>query len=156
MVENDEKNNIVQVEVNKLKRVDKEKNRCSSCGRKRVIKNKELNLCSICDMAKRYWSKDNYEAKTEDKINILPNENINRDTDIKTEIEDKEDKEDITVYLCENCDRKVKYAQKKCICGTILNWLNTDLENDDNYLICGSCGAILDKNSTSCFNCGGG
>lgn len=153
MVENDIKNNIknnkLEVETIKLQRVDKIKSRCSSCHRLRVIKNKELNLCSICDSAKKYWCEKN-EPKTENII--VPNKSNNNDTE--TENEDYQ-KEEIISYYCDNCNSKIKYGSLRCNnCKTINNWLNTPLVTDTNYLICGSCGAILNLNAQSCFNCG--
>jgi len=148
MSENDIKNNIETTEAIKLQRVDKVKSRCSSCHRLRVIKNKELNLCSICDSAKKYWCDKN-------KNDTIINDNKYIDTKIKTENEVETEVEKVTFY-CDVCNNKVIYGQRQCHkCNTLLNWLNTDLENDDNYLICGNCGIILDKNSTICLNCNG-
>lgn len=148
MIENDIKNNIVEVETIKLQRVDKIKSRCSSCHRLRVIKNKELNLCSICDSAKKYWGGNN-EIKNETKIINNVNEDIDKNEDIKNDTE-------IETYLCDCCSSKVIYGQQKCHkCSNYLDWRNTKIQDDDNFLICGNCGVILPKNAEKCFNCKG-
>lgn len=164
-MENDIKNNIMNNEkdiielpsqsslikendIIKLQRVDKFKKRCSSCGRLRVIKNKELGLCSICDSAKKYWGAKNEVRNDNNVVDVKHN-------DIKVEDKTIDDKVEAVTFYCDVCNNKVLYAQRKCHkCQSLLNWLNTDLEKDDNYLICGVCGAILDLNSEKCFNCG--
>ena len=58
------------------------------------------------------------------------------------------------ILFCDYCNNKIAYASKKCNkCGNILNWLGTKLEYDTNYLICGSCGMILESNANKCERC---
>lgn len=165
MVENDIENNIETDIIElpsqdslkqenkriKLARLDKEKGICSSCHRKRVIKNKEFNLCSICDSAKKYWGDFNYkqnENKAKDTVNN------DRPDDKVSEIQDDNKKE--IMYCCDNCNKEISYGAIRCKnCNTINNWLNTPLVNDNRFLVCGGCGAIQKSLSeTICWNCG--
>jgi hypothetical protein len=138
----------------KLARLDKTKGICSSCHRKRVIRNKEFNLCYICDCAKKYWGGNSEtETNTNNKPDVIDKAVI--------EVKDKEIEKDITIddieYYCDICNEKIKYGIVKCHkCNSVLNWLGTRLENDSNFLICGVCGSILNRKAKSCFNCGYG
>jgi len=136
------KNMETEKDIKKLKRTDK--GVCASCKRHRIIKDFDLYLCKTCLNAKKYWIGFN-----EKKIN----NNIDNDISVSKEIETEAKIEPIS-YFCDYCNNKIAYASKKCNkCGNILNWLGTKLEYDTNYLICGSCGMILEFNANKCERC---
>jgi len=61
-------------------------------------------------------------------------------------------------YLCEGCNRPVRYLQRKCKhCGIWLDWRGTEAEQDDDVIICPVCGAVCgfaEDPVSRCPHCG--
>jgi hypothetical protein len=45
-------------------------------------------------------------------------------------------------YLCDACNKPLRYGQRKCACGTWADWRNTPVEQDPDLVICDRCGAV--------------
>jgi len=45
-------------------------------------------------------------------------------------------------YLCEACDRPLRYGQRKCSCGIWPDWRGTAVEQDPDMVVCPECGAV--------------
>ena len=141
-----------------VNRKERRKLTCRGCGKQRVIANEEHKLCGECAAQ---FSEGVLTVEM-----LRPLRSSGRPPAGKPPVEEEEEEEDRppaktrTVeepgYYCDICNNPLKRGQRKCHCGAWNDWRGTDVEEDDDIVICPRCGAVcgfIDA-ATDCPHCG--
>lgn len=144
-----------------VNRKERRKLTCRGCGKQRVIADEEHKLCGACAALYQDGELTDEMLKPErdEKSGRPPKKKRKPEPDIEEEEEDEYEPDPAPAaneYGCEICNRPVRRGQRKCQCGTWLDWRGTDLETDPDIVVCPRCGAICGyvDACSGCPHCG--
>jgi hypothetical protein len=123
---------------------------CSVCGEKKPLFDVKNKLCGSCSGKRGGGRPKAIKVKEKPADPLLPanpktavrpgktEESVQNSSPAPTNSTEQTSEK----YLCEACNAPVRYGQRKCKCGTWLDWRGTAVEQDPEIVICPECGAV--------------